>query len=358
MRIRKAKKFYLIVVLVFCIAAFFPASTALRPILAYQGHIYFEADMAWSNLEKFAEYAPVLPNTSSSEAFLVYSKNIFQDLNWTVTIQNWTHPNGAKLHNLIASSPTVTDQLILLGAHFDARINADQDPIPSNRGSPVPGINDGGSGVAILLELARVLELRNNIGVWIVLFDAEDQGGIPGWYGGISGWCIGSSHFVNSLNASMIEKLKLAVILDIVGGKDLVLRKEASSTQFYVDKIWSCADYLGFAGVFLNQRGSSVIDDHLPFLNRGIPAVDIIQQASLDGYTFFKWWHTTNDTLENCEKSSLYSVGRTLELFIENIDSSSLIMPSDNLLIISAVSVSIITGVILVAVKLRPKKTN
>ena len=313
----------------------------------YQDGLIFNADYAWSNLQNYSVYSPILPNSSQNQGFLLYSKNYFENYNWSVQIQNWTHTNEVPLHNFIARSPNSANNIIILGAHYDARTYADKDPDYSKRHDPVPGINDGGSGVSILFELARVLEMASDLEVWIVLFDAEDQGNIPNWNGGISGWCIGSTYFVNSLNQSIREKIKLVMILDIVGGIDLVLKREGSSNPYFIDQIWNTANNLGFNNIFLNVNGGSIIDDHTPFLNRGFPAVDIIQQQSIDGkYTFFEWHHTTNDTIDNCDKNSLFAVGRVTEVFLESLNGNNIIYSSDYSILIYIAVPSILVVIV------------
>jgi glutaminyl-peptide cyclotransferase len=320
-----------------------------------QADNYFDNDICWNQLENYSNFSPVLPNSEQNMEFLNYSKTYFESIGWGVEFQNWTHTNNVPLHNMIARSPNHAENIIILGAHYDARTYADKDPDISKRTMPVPGINDGGSGTAILLELARVLDIPDSIEIWIILFDAEDQGGIGNWTGGIYGYCIGSTFFANNLNESIKDKIRLAIILDIVGGQDMILRKEASSNGYFKDQIWNVANLLGFTDIFINNIGSSIIDDHTPFLNRGIPAVDIIQQSSADGqYSFFQWHHTTNDTIQNCDQNSLYSVGRVIETFLENIDSANLIPPPDLLgpiLIISIITVS--TLIIITIIKRR-----
>jgi len=266
---------------------------------------------------------------------------------WSVEIQNWEHSSPKiTLTNLIAKKSNQNDNskgIIVLGAHYDARAWADKDPDTNKRKDPVPGINDGGSGVVVLLELARILSIPEGHEVQIVLFDAEDQGGISGWKGGKSGWIIGSTYFVEHLAES--DRIKLALILDIVGDFNLNLHKEGSSNVQQTNKIWELASELGYSENFLDQTGSSIIDDHRPFIDAGIPAVDIIQQRSKDRYDFFRWHHTTNDTIENVDQESLGKVGRTIEYYLESLELDS--APSNLIL-----SVLIISGVIVLLVTL------
>ena len=205
----------------------------------------------------------------------------------------------------------------VIGAHYDTRIYADRDPDPSKRELPVPGANDGGSGVAVLLELGRVLDIPKTLEIWLVFFDAEDQGGITEWTGGISGWCIGSTYFVEQLSVSDRQRIQVAIIVDIVGDFNLNLYKERASDPKYVQQIWDVATELGYSDSFVDKWGGSITDDHVPFLTAGIPAVDIIQQQSREGNIFIPEHHTTNDLIEYVSPSSLEKVGRTLEYYLE-----------------------------------------
>ena len=179
---------------------------------------------------------------------------------------------------------------------------ADQDPDPRLRTQPVPGANDGASGVAVLLELARTLPVDLPVQIWLVFFDAEDNGDIQGW-----DWIMGSSAFVASLEA----KPDAAIIIDMIGDADLNLPIEQNSTPELVQQIWQTAKDLGYESVFLNQPGYSMLDDHTPFLQAGIPAVDIIDFD-------YPYWHTTQDTPDKVSAQSLEIIGNTLTQWLKN----------------------------------------
>jgi Zn-dependent M28 family amino/carboxypeptidase len=312
-----------------------------------QPDLEFDTSLTFEHLKEYDQFAPLLPGTENSKDFLEYAKKTLEKSLWSVEIQSWEHSSPKiTLNNLIARKSNQNDNskgIIVLGAHYDARAWADKDPDINKRKDPVPGINDGGSGVVVLLELARILSIPEGYEVQIVLFDAEDQGGISGWKGGKSGWIIGSTYFVEHLAES--DRIKLALILDIVGDHNLNLHKEGSSNVQQTNKIWELASELGYSENFLDQTGSSIIDDHRPFIDVGIPAVDIIQQRSKDGYDFFRWHHTTNDTIENVDQESLGKVGRTVEYYLETLELDS--APSNLIL-----SFLIISGVIILFVTL------
>ncbi|NIO21802.1 MAG: M28 family peptidase, partial [Candidatus Aenigmarchaeota archaeon] len=282
----------------------------------------FSGSNAFSYLEEYMELSPIIPGSQASLQFHAYVTHHLKKFSWEVELQNWMHQGtNQTLHNLIAkkhASDSISKEILILGAHYDTRLLADRDPDPSNHQSPVPGANDGGSGVVVLLELARVLDFSQDLEIWLVFFDAEDQGGIRGWDGGIQGWCIGSTYFVGQLSPLEQQRILVAIIIDLVGDFNLILKKERNSDPTYVQEIWQAAAKLGYSDCFVDDIGSSIIDDHIPFLEAGIPAVDIIQQKSRDGYPFFQWHHTINDTIENVSSESLEKVGRTLEYYIEH----------------------------------------
>ena len=184
---------------------------------------------------------------------------------------------------------------IILGAHYDLRSFADQDPDPNMRRHPVPGANDGASGVAVLLELAWDIPTDLEKNIWIVLFDAEDNGNIPGW-----DWILGSRGFVDGLTTQP----EAVVIVDMIGDADLNIYKEINSNAHLVNEIWNIANELGYQQ-FLPEYKYEIIDDHIPFIQEGIPAVDIIDFD-------YPYWHTTSDTLDKVSMESLDVVGETL----------------------------------------------
>jgi Zn-dependent M28 family amino/carboxypeptidase len=149
--------------------------------------------------------------------------------------------------------------------------------------------------VAVLLELARSLP-HNSVPITLVFFDAEDNGRIPGW-----DWILGSRAFVSSL-ASKPEKM---ILVDMVGYKYMQIRPEANSDAQLRDSIWATAARLGHAAFFPTQVGGAILDDHVPFLEAGIPAVDLI---GID----YKYWHTSADTPDKLSAQSLQVVGDVL----------------------------------------------
>jgi hypothetical protein len=211
---------------------------------------------------------------------------------------------------------------IILGAHYDSRILSDKDSDPSKRTLPMPGANDGGSGVGVLLELARVISQHYSVAegytIRLVFFDAEDNGRIAPWtriewaqdYSG--GYLIGSTLYASGLDLS-VENIEYMLLVDLVGDADQrfpIERNSNESAPEIVSEIWSIAAELGYAEQFPNELGSTIIDDHLPFIRRGIPSVDIIDLV-------YPYWDTSEDTLDKVSPISLERVGRVLQAFLE-----------------------------------------
>ena len=187
---------------------------------------------------------------------------------------------------------------VILGAHYDSRNVADRDPNPAYRTTPVPAANDGASGVAVLLELARVIPGRikqtsRYQQVWLVFFDTEDNGDIPGW-----DWILGSRLFAGSLE----QFPDAVVVLDMIGDTNLNILQEMNSDKQLTEQIWQVAERSGYQKEFIAKMGYSMEDDHTPFLERGIRAVDIIDFD-------YPFWHTTSDTLDKVSSHSLKAVG-------------------------------------------------
>jgi Zn-dependent M28 family amino/carboxypeptidase len=221
------------------------------------------------------------------------------DFGWNTEVQEFTY-RGVLGRNIIAKAGA--GPLLIIGAHYDTRQRADRDPDPNRRQEPVPGANDGASGVAVLLELARTLDigkLRNE--VWLTFFDAEDNGGLDGWE-----FSAGSEYMAEHLSTAPAQ----VVIVDMIGDANQGIYQERNSTPELRDQIWSIAAGLGYKDQFIPELKWSITDDHIPFLRRGYPAVDVIDFD-------YSFWHTTQDTIDKVSADSLERVGKVLQAFVE-----------------------------------------
>ena len=250
----------------------------------------FDGVRALSDVERQVAFGPRLPGSAAHAQSLDWMESELTAAGWTVQRQSLS-ALGHPLTNLVAFRGEAAPQ-VLLGAHFDTRLVADRDTNEARRAQPGPGANDGASGVAVLLELARTLP-ADAVPVWIVFFDAEDNGRLPGWE-----WSLGSAAFAEN----MTVRPQQMVLLDMVGDRDLLLPMEQNSDPGLRASIWETAARLGHDDVFVPELGLAITDDHLPFLEAGIPAVDIID---LD----YSYWHTTQDTPDKVSSESLQIVG-------------------------------------------------
>ncbi len=241
------------------------------------------------------------PRPTGSPAWQATGDYIIAELEkhgWMVEMQEFTY-RDTPMRNIIGKSGSSDGQpVIILGAHYDTRRSADQE----NPAEPVLGANDGASGVAVLLELARVLDrdkLQNE--VWLAFFDAEDNGGLDGWE-----WCVGSSYMA----ANLAVTPQAVVVVDMVGDADQQLYFEHNSDPALQAQLWGIAATLGYTSTFVAEYRWAILDDHVPFAQRGIPAVDIIDFD-------YPYWHTTQDTPDKVSAESLERVGRVLEVWLE-----------------------------------------
>ncbi len=275
---------------------------ACRPSLATpHAPALFDGQRALDLVRRQLDFGPRVAGTEASAQAAEWILGELRAQGWQTDIQ-LSESGGVPIRNIWARRGS--GPVVLLGAHWDSRRRADRDPLHPDL--PVPGANDGGSGTAVLLELARTLDLDwSEHAVWLVFFDAEDNGGLDGW-----DWIVGSTLFAQSLGGEDVDGLQAAVIVDMVGDGDQQLPFERNSDPTLQQVIWGQAAALGYSDHFLDQPGRAILDDHMPFRSLGLPAVDIID---ID----YPYWHTTEDTLDKVSAASLERVGRTLEAWLE-----------------------------------------
>jgi glutaminyl-peptide cyclotransferase len=257
----------------------------------------FDGQRAYADVETQVAFGPRSPGTLGHDKTREWMQNEIIAAGWQLEVQS-SETMGHTIYNLIAKNSEEPAQVVV-GAHYDSRIFADNDADPANHSQPVPAANDGASGVAVLLELARSLP-KNSIPVWLVFFDAEDNGRIEGW-----DWILGSREFVRT---NPIQP-RAVVIVDMIGDADLNIYREYNSNAQLTDEIWATAKQLGYQNKFINEYKHSMIDDHTPFVEAGIPAVDIIDFD-------YPYWHTVQDTPDKVSAESLQIVGETLRAWI------------------------------------------
>ena len=258
----------------------------------------FNGERAYEDVIYQVALGPRIPGEDGHQRIIEWITRELTISGWQTEIQE-TEYQGKPVKNIIAFREQ-GGSYILIGAHYDTRIFADQDQDPSLRSLPVPGANDGGSGVAVLLELARVLPEDLDSPVRLVFFDSEDNGGIDDWQ-----WIMGSRAFVRDYEILP----EAAIIVDMIGDADLNIFYEYNSDESIMGQIWKKASDLGYGSQFQEEFKYSMLDDHTPFIEAGIPAVDIIDFD-------YPFWHTTADTVDKVSAESLETVGQTLLAWI------------------------------------------
>jgi glutaminyl-peptide cyclotransferase len=279
---------------------FFAIGTALASVPD------FDEDHAFFLLEAQCAFGPRNPGSWGHTECLEFLQREMSFWADTVILQPFTYYSSDQddtlhLTNIIGRIAPTNRARILLCAHWDTRPYADQDPNPANRDTPILGANDGASGVAILLEIARRCALnRPPVGVDIVLFDGEDYGR----EGVLDDYLLGSKYYAKNLPP---PAPRFGILLDMVGDRDLKIPKEQGSYSLardVVEKVWGVARELKISS-FEQEVGRPVYDDHMPLNEIGIPTIDIIDFD-------YPAWHTLRDTPSACSAQSLDDVGRVL----------------------------------------------
>jgi len=264
------------------------------------GEATFDGEAAYVHVLAQCKLGPRPPGSPALQQAGDYIIAYLQSQGWAVEEQTFVY-RDTPVRNIIARRGE--GPVVIVGAHYDTRRSADQED-PSQ---PVPGANDGASGVAVLLELARVLDpQRLDRQVWLAFFDAEDSGWLDGWE-----WIVGSSYMAGHLEVTP----EAMILVDMVGDADQQFYLEGNSDATLQAHLWEIAATLGYTETFVSEHRWTMIDDHIPFVLQGVPAVDIIDFD-------YPYWHTTQDTPDKVSAESLERVGRVLEVYLEGSLSS------------------------------------
>ena len=281
----------------------------------------FMADSAYLFCQQQCDFGPRVMNSDAHERCGEWIADKFRQYGAKVTLQraDLRGYDGTilKSTNIIAAYRSDLSERILLCAHWDSRPWADNDPDESNHRKPVMAANDGASGVAVMLELARLLSIDTlSVGIDFVCFDAEDWG-TPQWAdtGGNDSdtWALGAQ-FWASENTT---KYRYGILLDMVGGQGAKFYQEGVSLYYaptVVKRVWAAAEIIGYGSMFPKEEGSMITDDHVPVNQKAnIPCIDIIPYyADCKASSFGPTWHTVNDDMQHIDKNTLQAVGQTM----------------------------------------------
>ena len=280
----------------------------------------FNVDSAYAFVEKQVSFGPRVISSKGWKNCAIWLEKKLKTYTPNVIVQQApiTTYDGKNhtLKNIIASFSPENNNRVALFAHWDSRHIADHDTKNTDRA--ILGANDGGSGVGVLLEMARQFSKKNpKIGVDIILFDAEDYGQPENSSYPImqDSWCLGSQYWSNNPHKANYYA-RYGILLDMVGAKNATFRHEQISSYFgsaILQKIWRKASHLGFGNHFVFEDAKQIIDDHY-YVNTitGIPTINIIEYDPATESNFNKHWHTHKDDMDNVDKNTLNAVGQTL----------------------------------------------
>ena len=288
----------------------------------------FNADSAYAFTKAQCDFGPRDMNSRGHDLCGEWIVSKFKEYGCKVTTQTATLAgyDGTKLRsrNIMASINTEATTRILLCAHWDSRPWADNDPDSANWRKPILAANDAASGVAVMLELARIIRkskdekaFNKQLGIDFVCFDAEDWG-TPQWADvadNADSWALGAQYW--SKNLPQGYEARYGILLDMVGGVGAKFYREGMSMQYapeIVKKVWRAAREVGFGSYFPKEDGGMITDDHVPVNQFAkIPTIDIIPYyADCQQSSFGPTWHTLADNMENIDKNTLKAVGQTL----------------------------------------------
>lgn len=278
--------------------------------------IEFNSDSAYSFVIAQCKFGARIPGSEAHRCCGDYIADRLKQYGANVIEQHMklTTFDGTSIdaRNIIGEYNLDATRRLLLIAHWDCRPWADEDPDPARRNESVMGANDGASGVAVLLEVARQLSAESpSIGVDILFVDVEDWG--RSGIGNDATWALGTQYWTANPHRQGYRPM-YGILLDMVGASGATFAREYFSVRYaqgFVDEVWRTAREAGYGSYFVDDYGGAITDDHV-FVNQvGIPCIDIIDQRS-DGSGFFKQWHTTADTPDIIDPTTLKAVGQTV----------------------------------------------
>ncbi|MBE7175530.1 MAG: M28 family peptidase [Mucilaginibacter polytrichastri] len=277
----------------------------------------FSADSAMAYIKKQVAFGPRIPGTKAHADCAEWLSRKLKSFGANVQIQSApvkTYDGKSfTLKNIIASYSPEKKNRILITAHWDARPFSDQDPDPAMKNKPFDAANDGGSGVGVILEMARELQKKQpETGIDFILWDIEDYGKENDTQAEEPTWCLGSQYWASHPHVAGYKAV-FGVNLDMVGGYNAQFLREGHSSAKAPDvvkKIWETGNEIGYSGYFINANCGDIVDDHYWMNKAGVPSVDIIHYNNAAG--FYSNWHTQKDDLDGLDPNVLKAVGQTV----------------------------------------------
>lgn len=274
-----------------------------------EGYLLFNHQRAFRDVERIVGFGPRYPGSPGSQKAKEYIRTELISAGLSIKEQSFTAvtPIGnIKMTNIIGIFPGKSSRIIIIASHYDTKYFKEFNFV---------GANDGGSSTGVLLEIARAIRyIPLNYTYWLVFFDGEEA--FRRW--SEDDGLYGSRYMIkNLLSTNKIKDISAMILLDMIGDKNLNIKREINSTSWIVDTIWGKAKENGFSQYFMDET-IRVEDDHFPFLNAGIPAAVVIDME----YGEFErnYWHTREDTLDKIDKRSLEIVGKTIIMSLPDIE--------------------------------------
>jgi hypothetical protein len=277
----------------------------------------FNADSAYAYTKTQVDFGQRIPGTAAHQKCADYLVAKLKSFGADVSIQGektQTYDGKSfQLKNIVAAFNPDKKNRVLITAHWDARPFSDQDTDPANRAKPFDAANDAGSGVAVILEMARQIQQKQpNVGVDFVLWDLEDYGKANDETPDESTWCLGSQYWAKKAIAAGYKAM-YGINLDMVGGGNAQFTQDEISRQSapnIVNQVWDIGNEIGYASYFTKIPSGKLVDDHFWMNKAGIPSIDIIHYNDNSG--FYINWHTQLDNLANIDKNTLKATGQTV----------------------------------------------
>ena len=338
---KRVLPFYLFTLLLFLVGC---STTKKSQIAQSEVAVTFNADSAYAFCAAQCSFGPRTMNSEAHELCAQWIQQKFEQYGYQVHLQkaDLKGYDGTilKSTNIIASQQLTPNTprnatlskreqptpRIFICAHWDSRPWADNDPDEANWRKPVMAANDGASGVAVMLELARLLQQNDSVRVAVdfICFDAEDWG-VPQWsdIADADSWALGAQYWAANYRSEAnsqkpeVNSYQYGILLDMVGGQGAKFYREYYSMRYarnIVERVWQAANAAGYGSIFPYKDGGGVTDDHIPVNEKaGIPCIDIINHyPDCEQSSFGPTWHTINDDMQHIDRNTLQAVGQTL----------------------------------------------